>query len=60
VHRRCCCDLPWAFHQEGQRDEDCGDADHDPDYVDVGEQAGLDLRHAEDLCSGVVDGIGQS
>ena len=47
-----------AFHQEGKRDENRGDGDHDPDDVDVGEQAGLNLGHAVDLCAGVVDGVG--
>jgi len=57
VHGGGGCGLLGAFHQEGQRDEDGGYADHDPDYVDVGEQASLDLRHVEDLCAGVVDGV---
>ena len=45
-------------HQEGQRDQDCGHGDHHPDDIDIGEQAGLDLGHAVDLCAGVVDGVG--
>ena len=46
-----------AVHHEWQRDQDCGYGDHYPDDIYVGEKASLDVRHAVDLCSGVVDGV---
>jgi hypothetical protein len=50
--------LLGAVHQEGEGDEDSGYGDHDPDDVDVGEEAGLDLGHAVDLSTGVLHSVG--
>ena len=43
-----------ALHQEWERDEDGGYRDHDPNDIDIGQEAGLDLGHAVDLCARVV------
>jgi hypothetical protein len=51
-------DFLGAVHEEWQRNEDGGYGHHHPDDIDIGEEAGLDLRHAVDLRAGMVDGIG--
>jgi hypothetical protein len=49
-----CGEFLGALHQEWERDENRGDCDHDPDDIDIGEEAGLDLGHAVDLRARVV------
>ena len=44
-------------HEERQRDENRGEDDHDPDDVDIGEQASLDLGHAVDLRASMLHGV---